>query len=64
MQDRRVAFFFVASVLCGLLTFVAPVGLRWVPTAVSGSYLVLTALAALDGWSARRQQRDPPPREP
>lgn len=54
MRDRRAGFFLVAAVAAALLQPLAPSGLRWVPTAVAVTYLVLAALAALDTWSRGR----------
>ena len=59
-MDRRVSFFLIAAITCAVLTFVAPGDLRKVPIVVSGVYLVLAGLTALEQWSDARQR----PREP
>ena len=59
-MDRRVSFFLIAAVTCAVLTFAAPADLRQVPIVVSGVYLVLAGLTALEQWSEGRR----PPREP
>ena len=57
-MDRRVSFFLIAALTCGLLTFVAPADLRAVPVVVAGVYLLLAAATALEQWSESR--RHPP----
>jgi hypothetical protein len=58
-MDRRVAFFLVAALTCGLLTPLAPADFRWVPVVVAGVYLVLAGLTALEQWSEARRRREP-----
>lgn len=58
-MSRRVPFFLVAALVCGVLTFAAPADLRWVPEVVSGVYVVLAALTALEQWSDGRRRREP-----
>jgi hypothetical protein len=58
-MSRRVSFFLIASVTCGLLTFVAPGELRLVPVVVAGVYAVLASLTALEEWSEARRDREP-----
>ena len=53
-MDRRALFFLVAALACAVLYPVAPADLRWVTLVVSGVYVVLALLAALDAWSRGR----------
>ena len=58
-MSRRVTFFAIAAVTAGLLTFVAPADLRWVPQGTAVVYAVIAALTALEEWSAARDRREP-----
>ena len=55
-MDRRVAFFLVAAVASGLMTFVAPDDYRYVAIGVSVTYLVLALLATFDLLSRRARR--------
>ena len=55
MNDRRAAFFAVASVVCALLVPVAEPELRWVPAWTSAVYAVLCVLSLLDSWARSRR---------
>ena len=54
MSDRRTLFFLAAAAAALVLYPVAPVDLRWVSLTVTGIYVVLAVLAALDSWSRNR----------
>jgi len=53
-RDKRVPFFLIAAVLVAALYYPTPEKYRWVPLALSITYLVLAMLTALDQWSRRR----------
>jgi hypothetical protein len=46
--DRRSVFFLIAAVAAAALVPVSEAGLRWVPIAVSVTYVVLAVLSYLD----------------
>jgi hypothetical protein len=56
-MDRRAVFFLCSAVICGLLTLVTPVELRWVGPVMAFSYAVLSAASWLDYSSRRRGNR-------
>jgi uncharacterized membrane protein len=51
--DRRIPFFLIAAFACFLLRFAADAKLRYVPTIVGITYLVLALLFELE-WLSRR----------
>ena len=53
-MDRRALFFLVGALVAAALYPLAPADLRWVAGAVSVTYLVLSAMSALDAWSRKR----------
>jgi predicted membrane-bound mannosyltransferase len=53
--DRRIPFFLFASFACFLLRFAADAKLRYVPTVVGATYLVLAILFQLE-WLSRRAE--------
>jgi len=53
--DRRVPFFAVVAVVCFALVPAAEPKLRYVPTAVGITYVVLSVLFLLD-WLSRRAE--------
>lgn len=57
MTDRRIFFFLAAAALCGVMTFLAPSDLRWVPVATAVTYVGLAILVALEALG-RRSRRD------
>jgi type IV secretory pathway VirB2 component (pilin) len=60
-MERRVPFFLIAALVCGVLTFAAPADFRWVPVVVAAVYLVLAAATALEQWTEGRRRREPGP---
>jgi hypothetical protein len=56
--DRRIPFFLIAALVCGLMTPIAPGQFRWVPVATAVTYVVLAILVALESLSGR-SPRDP-----
>jgi len=58
VSDRRITFFLIAAVVCGLMTPLAPGAVRWVPIATAVTYVVLAILVALESLSSR-SRRDP-----
>jgi hypothetical protein len=53
-MGRRALFFLIAAVVCVALVPLSVPDLRWVPIAVSVTYVVLALLAALDEISRAR----------
>jgi hypothetical protein len=52
-MDRRAGFFLLAALIAAVLVPVTEAGDRWVPIAVSITYLVL----AVASWADRRTRR-------
>ena len=53
-MDRRAVFFLCSAVVCFLLGFVTPAGLRWVGYALAAGYAVLAGASYLDFLSRQR----------
>ena len=53
-MDRRALFFFVVAVVAALLIPVTDESLRYVPTIVSVTYVVLAAASYLDWRTTKR----------
>ena len=53
-MDRRAAFFACSSLVCFLLSFVTPAGLRWVGYVLAVGYAVLAGASYLDFLSRQR----------
>ena len=53
-MDRRAIFFFGASVVCVIMSFVIDAELRYVPYWLAGVYFVLAFLSSLDAVSRSR----------
>jgi hypothetical protein len=59
-MDRRALFFLGAAAVCAALVLPSDPDLRWVPTVLAITYLVLAALSFLD-YRSRRASTDPSP---
>src|SRR5947208_3655606 len=57
-MDRRVTFFLVAALVCGLLVPLAPGEFRIVCEVTAGAYVLLAGATALDQWSRHRELRE------
>jgi uncharacterized membrane protein YhfC len=55
MRDRRALFFLLAAAAAAALTPLSEHELRWVPEAVSATYVILALLSFLDALGRARE---------